>query len=331
MDNGDLDFRKLLEILSQNKKNYLVVLCVSLVLGTIISFSIPKTYTTTIKLAPEASSDSRLGGGLSSISSLVGINMNNINTDAIFPDIYPDVVRSTEFLVNMSRMQVTTEDKKLKTTLFEYMDNYQKQPWWFAISGLFASKAEHSKLNPHKLTKKQANIIEAIENAISCDVDQNTGVITIKASAQDANISAEIADTASSCLQTFITNYRTNKARNDLANIQKLYNEAKERYDKARRKYASYADSNNDLVLESFKAKEADLENEMQLQYNIYTQLTTQLHMARAKVIEKTPVYAIIQPSTVPYKKSAPKRSIIIMAFVFVGCLGYTAYVMMKN
>ena len=84
-------------------------------------------------------------------------------------------------------------------------------------------------------------------------------------------------------------------------------------------------------MLESYKAKESDLENEMQLQYNIYTQLTTQLQMARAKVIEKTPVYAILQPTTVPYRHSSPKKSIIVLAFLFVGCMGYTAYLMLKN
>lgn len=314
-----------------NKRHFLIVFIVCLLLGIVVSFSIPKSYTTKVMLAPETSSEtSGLSGSLASVASMVGMNMQGIGSDAIFPEIYPDVVTSTAFLVRLSSMKVKTLDGKVSTTLYDYMENHQKSPWWFAIFSSKKKKNTGSNLNQRMLNKEQTMVIKEIANSVSCSVDQNTGVITIKASAQDAGISASIADTLSLSLQNFITNYRTNKARNDLANIQKLYTEAKLRYEKARQKYAFYADANQDLVLESFKAKEEELENEMQLQYNIYTQLTAQLQSARAKVIEKTPVYAVIQPSTVPYRPSSPRKFIIIAVFILIGISGYTAYAILK-
>lgn len=329
------DFAMFADMVKKNKKNYLIAFGVSLVLGVVVSFSIPKSYMAKTMLAPESSSESSLGGSLSSLSSLVGLNMNGMNSDAIFPEIYPDVVMASDFLVNLSNIKVCSADKKIQTSLYDYVENHQKEPWWSSVFSLLKKKKESlkkgEKLDYYRLTKDQSGIIKSIGDAISCSVDQKTGVITIKATAQDPLIAAALADSVSSRLQAFITNYRTNKARNDLANIKKLYVEAKERYDKARQNYSYYADANQELVLESFKAKESDLENEMQLQYNIYTQLTTQLQMARAKVIEKTPVYATLQPTTVPYRHSSPKKSIIILAFLFVGCMGYTAYLMLKK
>ena len=88
--------------------------------------------------------------------------------------------------------------------------------------------------------------------------------------------------------------------------------ESKNQYAKARQIYGSYADANSDLVLESFKTKQADLENEMQLQYNIYTQVAQQLQMAKAKVQERTPAFTVVQSPSVPLKKSKPKRMVII-------------------
>ena len=329
------DFAMFADMVKKNKKHYLVAFGVSLILGVVVAFSIPKSYMAKTTLAPESSSEGNLGGSLSSLSSLVGLNMNGMNSDAIFPEIYPDVVMASDFLVNLSSIKVCSIDKKIQTSLYDYIENYQKQPWWSSVLGVFGKKKESlkkgEKLNYYHLTTKQSNIIKAIGDAVSCSVDQKTGVITIKATAQDPLIAASLTDSVSTRLQAFITNYRTNKARNDLANIKKLYVEAKRRYDKARQTYASFADANQELVLESYKAKESDLENEMQLQCNIYTQLTTQLQMARAKVIEKTPVYAILQPTTVPYRHSSPKKSIIVLAFLFVGCMGYTAYLMLKN
>lgn len=88
---------------------------------------------------------------------------------------------------------------------------------------------------------------------------------------------------------------------------------------------------NQELVLETYKTKETDLENEMQLKYNIYTQMTNQLQIARAKLIEKTPVYAVIQPAVVPIKKSGPKRLIIIFTCVLFGGLVYTLPLLYKQ
>lgn len=327
----NFDLKKMVLLIRNHKKQYGIILLVSLVFGIVVSFSIPKSYTTKIMLAPETSTEGALGGSLSSLTSLVGLNMNGMSSDAIFPEIYPDVVRSTSFLVELSTIRVQSADKSISTTLFDYFDNKQKSPWWIEMFSFLGKKETNKHLNAFMLDKEQSGVIKDISNSITCNVNKDNGVITIKATAQDPLISAVLADSVSVRLQEFITSYRTNKARNDLNNIQKLYVEAKARYDKARQLYSSYADANQDLVLEAFKAKESDLENEMQLQYNIYSQVTAQLQMARAKVIEKTPVYAVLQPATVPYRHSAPKKSLVILAFLFLGSFGYTAYLMFKH
>jgi uncharacterized protein involved in exopolysaccharide biosynthesis len=321
----NLDLNRLLASMIYHKRQYVIVIGVSIIVGLIVSFSLPKSYTTKVMLAPETNTENTLGG-LSSMASLVGVNVNGMSSDAIFPEIYPDVVSATNFLVDLSNIKVKSMDNTISTTLYDYMETKQKSPWWFSLFSFGKEKHTGKNLDAHKLNKEQSGIIKAIGASISCSVNGNTSVITIKATAQDPLISATIADSVSARLQKFITDYRTNKARNDLNNIQKLYTEAKSRYDKARQIYCSYADANIDVVLESFKAKQTELENEMQLQYNLYTQATTQLQMAKAKVIEKTPVYAVLQPSTVPYRHSSPKKSLVILAFLFVGLFGYTVY-----
>lgn len=330
-DGVDMTVEKMLLMIKQHRKKYFLVALVSGIVGIIISFSIPKSYTTKIMLAPETSTNSLLGGNLSALSSLVGMNMSGNSSDAIFPEIYPDVVSSVNFLVGLSKMHVETADGKVSTTLYDYIENGQKAPWWAFFRYFAKKKKTGDNINPFKLNKDQTGVIKSLDKSIMCSVNKNNGVITIKATAQDALISAVLADSVSSRLQTFITDYRTNKARNDLAYIQKMYAEAKKHYEQARQRYGAFADSNQDIVMASVKTRENDLENEMQLQYNIYSQMTTQLQMAKAKVIEKTPVYAVLQPASVPYRQSSPKRMLITLALILVGCMGYTAYVMLKQ
>ena len=100
---------------------------------------------------------------------------------------------------------------------------------------------------------------------------------------------------------------------------EKLFDEAKEQYAKARRLYSSYADTNQELQLQSFRGKLEDLENEMQLKYNIYTQVTEQLQLARAKVQERTPAFTVVQSATVPVKHSNTPKVFILAVFILIG------------
>lgn len=136
-------------------------------------------------------------------------------------------------------------------------------------------------------------------------------------------VSAIMADTILNRLQEYITMYRTKKARVDLDYFQKLYNEAKVQYTKSRQTYAAYSDANNELTLQSFKLKVEDLENEMQLKYNVYTQIAQQLQMAKAKVQESTPAFTTIQQATVPMLATSTPRSVIVLLCIFFGIAIY--------
>lgn len=135
---------------------------------------------------------------------------------------------------------------------------------------------------------------------------------------QDPLISASLTDTIMHSLQNYITDYRTNKARHDLAYMEKLYKEAKQEYMEAQEKYASFVDANQSIVLLSFRAEQERLQNEMNLAFQVYTQVAQQLQMAKAKVQEITPVYTVVQPATVPLNAAKPSKMLILVAFVFL-------------
>jgi capsule polysaccharide export protein KpsE/RkpR len=227
-------------------------------------------------------------------------------------------------------------------TYYDYLLNEQKSPWWSrAISGsiqflisLIASPdstIDNSHLDPFQLTKEQKSIADLVEQKVSCDVDAKTLVITIGVTDQDPLICATVADSVKAHLQQAITNYRTQKARVDLEYNQKLYKETKARYEKARRDYAAFADANQDVILESVRSKRADLENEMQIQYNAYTQVAAQLTAASARVQEETPAFTTIQRATVPVKKAGPARAKKLLIFLFLAFLGTTVWAFHKE
>ena len=313
----------------QHKKIYAIVLPVVAIVSYALIVCVPRTYTSTVKLAPELSSFN--SSSLSDIASSFGFDMgaSNGNGDAIFPELYPDLIQSNDFITSLFDVKVKSSDGKINTSYYNYLSIYQKVPWWTkateAIKNLFASKSNATgvskKVNPFMLTKKQDDVAKGISGLVSCAVDKKNYVISISVQDQDPLICATIADTVRARLQQFITEYRTRKARTDLEYYQKLCKEAKEKYEKVRRTYGSYSDANQDVILESYKLKENDLENEMQLLYNNYTTLTTQVQQAQAKLLMQTPAFTTLQNASVPLKPTGPKRMyfvVTMMIFTFI-------------
>lgn len=327
-----LDIVKLARIIIDDKKKMGIYCGVAAVIAIIVAFSIPRIYKSSIMLAPEETS-SGFSGNISSLASMVGMNMKfGDSGDAIYPEIYPDAMESTTFLVSLFPVKVSSKNGEIKDMPYsDYLEKHQKHPWW-EYPGVLIRKlikfikgpdtAGNSKeIDPCCLTKEQSELAGAISGNIKCHVDKKTNVISITVTDQDALIAKTMVDTVTAHLQDFITNYRTNKARNDEAYMKQLFNEAKQQYDEARRKYASYSDANAKVVLQSVQSRIDDLENEMQLRYNIFTQVTEQLQMAKAKVQERTPAFTTLQNSTVPVKHSNMPKVFILILFLILAFL----------
>lgn len=335
-----IDLYRLTKLIVKDKKKTGIYCLAGAIFGTIIAFSIPKTYKTGVMLAPE-SSGAGLGSGLSSMASLVGLNKNILSgDDAIFPEIYPDLMKSTDFVVSLFPIKVKSADGKINTTYYDYMEKDQKIPWWkypmaWAAEMIKKMKGEtgggQGKIDPFRLTKDQADIAMGISGNIECNVDKKTSVISIVVTDQDPLISATMADSIKARLQVFITRYRTNKARNDLAYMEKLFEESKNDYTKARQKYAEFSDSNQDVILQTVKAREEELENEMQLRFNIYTQVTEQLQLAKAKVQERTPAFTVVQSATVPVKHSNRPKILTLAIYTVLAFFIRLTMIVYKN
>ena len=345
-EESSIDFGKIFKDLLKHKRLYFKVLPVAFILAAIYTLSLPNFYNCTVKLSPELSS-SRSTSGLASLASSFGVNLGQgtagMGTEALFPTLYPELMNSIDFKTSLFPVKVTIEGDKEKgekdrtMPYYDYLKDEQKGPWWSAaIKGVFSIfKSQNSnlkeKVDAFRLTKKQAAIVKALDQKIVCDVDKKTMVITISVTDQNPVICATMCDSVKNRLQKFITDYRTSKARVDLEYNKKITAETKARYEKARQKYAEFMDSNQDIILQTVRQKQTDLENEMQLQYNAYTQVASQLLAAEAKVQQETPAFTTLQSATVPVLKAGPKRAQMCLIFLFLAFFGTTAWILYKE
>lgn len=311
-------------------KLLLKIIGVGAVMGIIIALATPKQYTANVVLAPEMSSGGLgMSESLGDLASSFGIDLGSKSSmDAIYPELYPEIFASTDFVLNLFNVPVRLKEDNSVRTYQNHLLKDTKSPFWnYPKAWLIQLLKEkdnqkgRSQRDPFKLSKNEDELCKLIRGSISCLVDKKTSVITINVVDQDPLVAAIIADTLQSRLQEYITSYRTQKARIDYNYYKKLYAESKTQYLKAQRLYASYSDANQDITLQSFRAKQDELENEMQLRYNVYTQMSAQLQNAKAKIQERTPAFTVIEKAKMPYKASSAPRLLIVAIFIFFGVI----------
>lgn len=335
-DELEIDWMDILRRIYAIRKTLYKAAGVGLVLGIIIALSIPKQYTVTVTLSPEMSGDK--AGGLASLaSSFLGATPTNSSNDALNVTLAPDIVASTPFVLDLFDGRVQTLDGKLDTTLTAYLDE-QKQPWWGyikaapgmaigAIKSLFSEDTDTvSVLNPFQLTEKEAGKVKGLRQAITAEVDKKTAITTITVTLQDPKVTAIVADSVVAKLQQYIVDYRIKKAKEDCAYLEELYKERQQEYYDAQSKYAHYFDSNRNIAFQSIRAEQERLQNDMSLAYQVYSQVAQQLQVARAKIQEEKPVFAVVEPATIPLQPSGTSRKIILVGIVFLVIFGTGAW-----
>lgn len=318
------------QVLAIRKKLYKAA-AVGVVLGILIALGTPKQYTVSITLSPEMGS-SKSGSGLASrAASFLGGSIGSDSPDALNATLTPDIVASTPFLLELFDARVVSQDKQIDTTFTAYLDE-QKSSWMgyvlkapgMAISGiksLFSEKKEKTatiQKGAIELNEKDAAKLGSLRQAITVEADKKTAITTLSVTLQDPKVTATIADSVVSKLQQYITAYRTSKAKEDCQYLEKLYKERQQEYYDAQQRYARYVDANSNVVFQSTLAERERLQNDMNLAYQVYSQVAQQLQVARAKVQEEKPVFAVVEPAVVPLNPSGTSRKVIVLGFLFL-------------
>jgi uncharacterized protein involved in exopolysaccharide biosynthesis len=344
---SSIDYGKLLKDLLKHKMLFCKVLAIAFVVACVYAMSLPSYYKCKVTLSPEMST-TRSSSSLASLASSFGVNLKGMsnNSEALFPTLYPDLMNSTNFLTGLFTIPVTIEGNKKKgepdrtMTYYEYLTTEQKRTWWSAAIGgaqkwvisLFTdSVPEPDKVDPFRLTKKQAAVIKAIDKKIVCEVDKKTMVISIEVTDQNPVICATMADSVKVRLQDAITDYRTSKARVDLEYNKKVYEEAEARLRQFSDEYARFADGNQKAFLQSVRQKQSELEDKLTVQRGICRQLASQVQQAEMRVQEATPAFTTLQNATVPVKRDGPVRKKILLVFLFLAFIATSAWCLHKE
>ncbi len=333
------------DIIQQIAKGKWIILICSLVftaLGALYAISIPNEYNADVKLLPEL--ESKDAGGLSkfkSLAGLAGVDLGSLSSsEAIRPDLYPNIIQSTPFILEVMKLPVYVSKTKKTMVLAQYLNQVSKSGWVARTFGSSEEKEEKSELqlkasdipsNTLLLSKKQELIVKDIQKRVAASLDKKTGVITMSAKMPDPVVAAVVARFTQDYLTKYVVTYRTEKTKKDITFLESRVSEVKHRYDAALYNYSSYQDRNRNLFLNVARDEGKKLQYEVDLSYNLYSELTKQLEEAKIKIRRDTPIFKVLEPAQIPLKKSEPKRSIMVVGFLLLGAFLSTFYVIIKN
>lgn len=334
-DEMEIDLLEIVRKIIGIRKTLYKAAIVGAFIGLVIGFSIPKKYTVTVTLSPEMGSSKGNSGLVGLAASFLGsgASMGADGSDALNAALSSDIVSSTPFLLDLLNMQVPSLQKGGKEmNLSAYLDS-QSSPWWSYILGmpgmviggikdLLSSDEEETDQSSMNgmlaLTEEESEKILSLKKNISVVMDKKTAVTNVSVTLQNPKVTAVVADSVVRKLQECIIGYRTSKAKEDCVYLEKLYQDRQQEYYAAQKKYADYVDTHDNLILQSVRAEQERLQNDMSLTYQVYSQVATQLQMARAKVQEEKPVFAVVEPAVVPLLPSGMGKKMYILAFMFL-------------
>jgi uncharacterized protein involved in exopolysaccharide biosynthesis len=348
-DNGEIsiNFGEIFRTL----KSYRILIATFAVLfaalGAIYSLTQPNEYSSNAKLLPEL--DSKSGGaggmgGLKSLAGLAGVDLGGSSSgaEAIRPDLYPNIVQSAPLLQEVLKAKIySTKHKKWQTVLDFLSEKQDTAPLDLVgdakeeevSSDVKLDKVPASALSADliKLNKKEQAAIKKLRASVVLEIDKKSGVISLTTKLTNAVAAANITSLIQHYLTKYVTDYRTQKARQELSFLEKRLTESRARYDQALFTLSAYRDQNINLFMNVAKDREKKLQYEVDMAYNLYTTISGQYEESKVKLHRETPVFKVLEPAQVAVQKDGPKRSLITIGFMFVGVFAALIYVFFKT
>lgn len=332
----EIDLTVLFQKLYAHRKKLYKAAGIGLLAGLVVGFSLPKTYQVDVSLSPESGMNGT--SGLSGIASMFGLGngSSGFGEDALTFNMFPEIVKTNPFALEMLQIPIQTQKEK-QILLYDYLDT-EKKPWWSYIAqapgmvlSLFKDKEADTvrTIDPFHLTPAQTGHIERLKKVLKVETDKKTNMTKVSVSLQDPLAAAVVADSAVHKLQEYITDYRTRKAKQDYDFQLSLCEQYKKEYFEAQQAYARFADANRNVILQTVTTEKERLQKNLSLAEQIYSQSMGQLQVLRGKVQEAKPVFAVVEPATVPLAPSSPKKMLLIIGFAFLALIFESAWVLL--
>jgi uncharacterized protein involved in exopolysaccharide biosynthesis len=336
VEEDEIDLIAIAKTLWEGRKTIVKTTLIFMALGLFVAIFSEKEYTSTTKILPQSSDAKSIGGDLGSLAAMAGVNLGNVmGQSGIPPILYPEILGSIAFQKELLQTKLSIEGQENKVTYYDYYLNihtpsllgYVKEYTvglpkllMSEIKNLFKNQTFSSSEKKFvSVSEDEFMMIDKLLENVSVVLDKQSEFVTISAVMPEPFAAAEMVESAKELLQKSIINIKIKKSLEKLNFIKKRHFEKEVEFKKAQEQLALFKDRNVVLNTASSRITVEKLQSDYELAYNIYSGLKKQLEACKIEVKEDTPVFSTIDPVSIPYEKSAPKRFLTLLIYTFFG------------
>ncbi|REL37544.1 hypothetical protein DYD21_07060 [Rhodohalobacter sp. SW132] len=340
-DDDEIDLVELAKNIWNGRWTIAKITGVFVAIGLFIAFFSPVEYESEAILMPEVQQADqgragqllqRFGGAFG----MGGVDLSQAQHGTIPPMIYPRIVNSLSFQMELMEQEIRFADYTLSTTLPDFYENHyspsltqylQKLTIGLPFTVLDWIREEERTVQVNdpfeaefiQVSKKDLELIDNIRNRISVRLDEETGLLTTRVTLHDARAAAELNRHLIELLKEYVTQYRIEKTSQDLEFVEEQHASARERFEERQIALADFRDANISLATARAQTELERLQDEKDLAFNLYSSLSQQLEEARLRLQEQRPVFSVVQAVNVPSDKISPRRGFIVMITLILG------------
>ena len=346
LEEDSIDIIALLKTLWMGKKLIVKTTILFFVIGCVVALLSPVVYTAQTTFVPQVSEDqmSSSKGGLGSLASLAGINLNQGSSTSdsyLSPLLYSKIANSDEFslklieeeLINLNGDKFSIKQYMLSDTnsSFNLIGFIKKYTIGLFLKNDNELKSKKTVNGYNFISQEEFDLVKSFKEKFSIVLNEKEGYIEVIASDKDAFISTQLVKIVTKNLQSRIIELRTNKIKERLEYSKNQYELKQIEFNILQNNVADFKDSNKNISTARFMSELQKLESEYQLQQNILMTLASEYNNNKIKLNKDTPIFSVIDEVSVPNERSEPKRSLIALIYLFLGLILSIGFILGKE
>ncbi len=333
----EIDLKDLIIPIWSARKQILTIATFCAILGGIVGFLTPATYTASSTFLPQtAQAGGGLSGSLGGLASLAGINLSTgaAGGGEIPPSMYATVLASEPFrkrildakiVVNSDlvtyRAYLENQPKSGISTLREYTIGLPGK-----LIGILSAKEEDKQIKNklqqlQPLSNKEFDLLGAVSGKVSIVNDKKEGLITISIVESDPIIAAQVTKVTENVLQDWISEHKMKNAKAQYDFIVKQFEAKQKEFFLIQEQLATYMDRNQNVLSASYLIRLERLQAEFDLVNTVYSELAKQKEQAAIQLSKDTPTFSVLDPVKVPKEKTGPNRILYVSLAFFIGLI----------
>jgi uncharacterized protein involved in exopolysaccharide biosynthesis len=333
-NSDEIDLRDIILPIWKARKQILTTAIIFAIIGGIIGFLTPVTYTATSTFLPQTSQAGGAGASLGGLAALAGINLNAPSTGGdIPPSMYATVLASEPFRKRILDSKIVVNGDSV--TYRNYLENQPNSALGTikeytiglpgkligALSNSEEGKEETDDSGLQPLSDQEFKLHNALAGKISIANDKKEGFVSLTVVEGDPLIAAQVAKSTEEVLQDWIVEHKIKNAKAQYDFIAKQFEAKQKEFFSIQDQLAGYMDSNQNVLSATYLTRLERLQAEFDLVNTVYSELAKQKEQAAIQLSKDTPTFSVLDPVKVPKEKTGPKKSIYLLGAFFIGLI----------